>query len=306
MSATVTKPAAKRKTAPYKSRSYCSALEAIPSGTNVGLTSPRNRFMLELLGEPRKNMDYTQDDKGLDNARLSRLHASDQVGPFRVTGLTLAVQSLKIILLEIKRQYPEIYETLGTAGMSSVRLQRSKEPTKAISNHSWGTAIDLKVDGLLDPWRDDKTQQALAVVCPIFNKHCWYWGGSYKPKKDKSGTLHSREDAMHFEISKEMLLECAALGYLGSNSQRVANANETRKLMGRKNPAESTRKNRAQFTARVLVRPTKPSTPPLVSKPLPSSNMFRRPIPRRPTESFPHWLGRTATSWAKSPSSWFR
>jgi len=135
----------------YKSKSFYSQLEAIPFHCNNNLTSPSNEFMRKLMGEPRKNKDYGSEDSGLDNLELSRHHTTDDVGPFKVSGLRLAVESLKNIMMEIKNEYPNIYMVLGSAGMRSVRLQRGTNKNKAISNHAWGAAIDLKIDGLLDP-----------------------------------------------------------------------------------------------------------------------------------------------------------
>lgn len=193
----------------YKAKSKHSELEAIPSNINGHLTSPTNDFMRNLMGEPRRDKNYSKEDNGLDNKELERLHKTDSVGPFAVTGCSLAIESLKIVMADIKTNHPDIYSTLGTAGMRSVRLQRSKKPTKKISNHAWGTAIDLKIDGLLDPYRDGKTQHGLTLIAPIFNKHGWYWGGAFRA-----------EDAMHFEVSKERLLEWHNAGLLGPVSTR--------------------------------------------------------------------------------------
>ena len=65
------------------------------------------------------------------------------------------------------------------------------------------------IDGLLDVRGDRKSQYALNVIVPIFNKHKWYWGGSFPT-----------EDSMHFEVSKEKLLEWHNSGLLGPISTR--------------------------------------------------------------------------------------
>jgi len=274
------KKTVKAKPTGYKAKSKYSELESIPSGTNSNITSPSNDFMRNLMGEPRKNKDYAKEDNGLDNSELAKLHTIDDVGPFKVAGLNLAIESLKSILADINKTYPEIYTALGTAGMRSVRLQRGDNPKKKISNHSWGVAIDLKIDGLLDPYKDDKTQHGLALIAPIFNNHRWYWGGAYSPGKDRKGKLHSKEDAMHFEVSREMLLEWAQLGYLGSDAKKFATKNETRKLQGAVKPA----KRKEDLISRVL---------PLISQ-----------LNKRLNKSFPNWFG--ANSRSKKPLSWFR
>jgi hypothetical protein len=65
--------------------------------------------------------------------------------------------------------------------------------TTSISNHSWGTAIDLGFDGRVDPWRDNKVYFGLTLIAPIFNRHGWYWGAVFR-----------REDGMHFEASRSL------------------------------------------------------------------------------------------------------
>jgi len=205
----------------YKPKSKYSELEAIPSGINGKITSPTNKIMRDIFGEPRKNRDYTQKDRGLDNKYLEKLHKTDNVGPFKVTGLALALESLKEIMANVKKEQLELYTILGHDGMRSVRFMR--DSTTRVSNHAWGTAIDLMIDGLRDPYKDGKTQHGLALLVPIFNRYGWYWGGAYKPKLDKkSGKMMCREDAMHFEVSKEKLLEWARAGLLGPDAAKVA------------------------------------------------------------------------------------
>lgn len=290
-----------KKTEPAKTK--YSELVNIPSGTNSNLTSPTNDFMRELMGEPRTKKDYAKEDNGLDNKELEKLHKIDSVGPFRVTGLALAVDSLKCVMADIKKEYPEIYATLGTAGMRSVRLQRSKKATKKISNHAWGVAIDLKIDGILDPWRDDKTQRGLATITPLFNKHGWYWGGAYKPGRDDKGKIFSKEDAMHFEICVEVLLGWAKLGYLGSKAQDYALKHATNGVQKAKSPAKV-----AQIhTAEVLFKQTKPVNNPLAPEQLPQSNHFTSLLKQRPNETFPSWYGKNGwVTKVRSGFSWFR
>lgn len=125
-------------------------------------------------------------------------------------------------------------------------------------------------------------------------------GGAYRPGKDDKGKLHSKEDAMHFEVSREMLLEWAQLGYLGSDAQKFATKKETLKLQGAVIPAKS----KEDLTSRVIAgQAIKPVTNPLAPKPLPSNDFFKRPLPRGIDEPWPGWFGRTAKSRAKS---WFR
>lgn len=200
----------------YREKSKYSKFEAPLSNVNLNLNSARNGFLTNILGKPRIDGVYGEKDGALNNPQLEKLMAKDvDVGPFKVNGLRLAVESLKEIMTDICKQHKDIYDRLSHAGMLVVRYQRPTKkkpvgcPNRPISNHSWGTAIDLLIDGLLDCRGDNQSQHALNVIAPIFNKHKWYWGGAFPT-----------EDAMHFEVSKEKLLEWHNAGLFGPVSKR--------------------------------------------------------------------------------------
>ena len=71
----------------------------------------------------------------------------------------------------------------------------------SVSNHSWGTAIDLKLEGMLDSFGDGDTQFGLLLLAELFAKEGWFWGATY-----------SREDSMHFEVGEETLRRWADAG----------------------------------------------------------------------------------------------
>lgn len=93
---------------------------------------------------------------------------------------------------EIAAREPNIYNALGTVGMLCCRYQRGS--VTSISNHSWGSAVDLTLRGILDKRGNGLVQYGLAVIAPIFNRYGWYWGAGF-----------STEDAMHFEASRGLL-----------------------------------------------------------------------------------------------------
>ena len=166
-------------------------LIAIPKGINQGLRGTSNTLMLSLLGSPSDK--YTRSCTEPSNPKfLSQVAWGKDVGPFRVSGYKLAVNSLKKVMQDIKQEQPEIYNGLSTAGMLCSRYVRGSR--SSISNHSWGTAIDLKINGVLDRRGNDKVQVGLALIAPIFNRHGWFWGAGFPT-----------EDAMHFEVSREKL-----------------------------------------------------------------------------------------------------
>ena len=175
-------------------------LVGIPSNLNPGVSSAKQATMLALLGNPRSSFDTAC--REVTNPALKSLVDIDSVGPFRVQGLRPAVASLKAIVAEIKTTVPDVHAGLGTAGMLCARLVRGSD--HAISNHSWGTAIDLTLDGILDTRGDDRVQEGLTRIAPIFNAHGWFWGAGF-------GT----EDAMHFEAGDDLIRKWHAEGKLG-------------------------------------------------------------------------------------------
>jgi hypothetical protein len=274
-------------------RSEYTELVDIDQSANDGLQSASGTFVEAILGAPESKQ------------ALSLLRFKD-VGPFKVEGLELALDSLCEIMSHVNERHPDLYTKLSHNGMRVVKKIAGK---RSKSLHSWGIAIDIKIDGVDDVKWNEKSFLGLALIAPIFHDHGWYWGGAFRDQETEkgSGIYHTNEDAMHFEVSKNKLLGWAALGYLGPVAQQIVNSKETRKLMAAKRPAESKRRiNRGGLTVTVLAGHAKPSSNPLEPTPLPAGNMLRKPLPRRSGEAFQLWLGRTATSWAKSPSSWFR
>lgn len=160
---------------------------------NAGLNAVNSAYMIRALGRPRES--YSTDCQGVTNTRLRQhITPSTSVGPFSVRGLRPAVESLTAMMNEISTQQPDVYNALGTAGMLCCRYVRGS--TTSISNHSWGCAVDLKLNGVLDRRGDPgvTVQYGLSLIAPIFNNHGWYWGAAFRT-----------EDAMHFEVSRSLL-----------------------------------------------------------------------------------------------------
>jgi hypothetical protein len=165
---------------------------SIPMNINSGLTCPTPDFLTTLFGKPREKL--SQECQPVTHKALAALMQTANVGPFAVTGLRAAVESLRRVMDAIRVQQPDVYAKLGTAGMLCCRMQRGSA-TK-ISSHSWGTAIDLKLAGKLDVRGNQKVHHGLTLIAPIFNRHGWFWGAGFRT-----------EDAMHFEVSKNKLQE---------------------------------------------------------------------------------------------------
>ncbi|MFP3555672.1 peptidoglycan-binding protein [Paraburkholderia sp. SIMBA_049] len=175
-------------------------LMPIPSGINQNVKPARQQTMISLLGNPRAT--YSSDCQNPTLPVIASMIVRDQVGPLKVTGLRPAVESLKDIFTDIKSACPNIYPALGHAGMLCARFVRGS--TTAISNHSWGTAIDLTLDGQLDVRGDGRVQQGLIDMAPIFNSRGWFWGAGFRT-----------EDGMHFECGDDLIRKWAADGVFG-------------------------------------------------------------------------------------------
>ena len=181
-------------------------LEKIPvppkSTFNVGLTSATNAYMLELFGHPVKDAKYRPDGKctTVDNPDFSKLIAKQNVGPFSLRGIKPALNAIADIFVRVKAEQPDLYSILQTEGMLCARFTKIRQPDgtikigPGISNHSWGTAVDIKLNGSLDKQGDDLTQRGLLILSTYFNSAGWYWGAAFPT-----------EDAMHFEVSRSLL-----------------------------------------------------------------------------------------------------
>jgi hypothetical protein len=94
--------------------------------------------MLEVFGIPGQK---TQDCSPATGTFKKRVVARVDVGPFKVSGLDIAVQSLKAVFAEAEEQIPNVVAAVKSDGMLCVRHKRGNPDS--FSNHSWGTAIDL-------------------------------------------------------------------------------------------------------------------------------------------------------------------
>jgi hypothetical protein len=168
---------------------------------NKGVTQPRNKTMLALLGRPRE--DLGTDCRGITNPKLKSLVETRQIGPIKATMLKPALDSLERIVAKLQEDEPDIAAKLGTAGALCVRLIRGSN--SSVSNHSFGTAIDITLQGELDPFADGTMQIGLVILAEHFNEEGWYWGGGY-----------NREDGMHFEVGEETLRKWVEDGLIPS------------------------------------------------------------------------------------------
>jgi len=155
------------------------------------LTYPRASTMEQLLGQP---CPLTSDCTSVTSSSLKSKIRTASVGPFKVTGLGPAIDSLTRIFNRVRSEKPDVYNAVKTAGMLCCRAIRGS--SKSWSNHSWGAAIDVYFGTGVDERGDGNTQRGLLELYPYFNAEGWYWAAGY------SG---SGEDAMHFEVAEETI-----------------------------------------------------------------------------------------------------
>jgi hypothetical protein len=178
----------------------------VPADINPGFSLATQSTMLNILGAPGS---LTDDCSRVTSQRVANLLVhNEDVGPFRVSGLGPAVEALKRIFADVADQQPALFESLGTAGMLCCRRVRTTvpPPSRNFSNHSWGTAIDIKINGELDPRSDGKALVGLLMLHPFFNREGFFWGAGF------DGAF---EDSMHFEASDELVRDWNAQGLLG-------------------------------------------------------------------------------------------
>lgn len=166
---------------------------------NENVIRPTPAVLRQILGEPRST--YSTSCEPVTNPKL--LHALDtrDIGGIRLTMIRPALDSLEQIMARLKKEEPDIYAAIGTAGALCARYVRGS--AKSVSSHAWGAAVDLTLKKNLDNMGDNSTQFGLVVLAEFFNDAGWYWGAGY-----------SREDSMHFEVGEALLRKWAAEGKL--------------------------------------------------------------------------------------------
>lgn len=191
---------------------YLELIPVPPKNTfNLGLTSPGNSYMIDLFGHPVQGAAYRTDGKCTqpNSPTFTSLLVTKNVGPFKVTGLKPAVQSLQDVLSRVRQEIPDLYTILGSSGMLCSRFTKIRQPDgtmkigPGVSNHSWGAALDINLGKNLDAQGNNKTQRGLLVLSSYFNAAGWYWGAAFPV-----------EDAMHFEASKSLLARWKVSGEL--------------------------------------------------------------------------------------------
>ena len=147
-------------------------------------------YLESILGKPRGVL--TNKCQGMTNSRLTKLLVTKNVGPIRVRMLRPAIDSLDRIFQKIEAADPDLYARINSSGALCVRHIRGAP--NLTSTHAFGLSLDLNIDGRLDQLGDGKTQLGLTILADFFRTEGWYWGAGF-----------SREDSMHFEVSRSII-----------------------------------------------------------------------------------------------------
>lgn len=164
---------------------------------NKGLQIASPSYLESVFGKPRDVLTDTCEP--MTNERLASKLRTEQVGPVRVSMLEPALESLGNVFERIKATDPDLYARINTAGALCVRHIRGA-PGRT-STHAFGLSLDLNIDGRLDQLGDGKTQLGLTILADFFRNEGWYWGAGF-----------SREDSMHFEVSRDLVEKWIAEG----------------------------------------------------------------------------------------------
>jgi peptidoglycan hydrolase-like protein with peptidoglycan-binding domain len=176
-------------------------LVAVPTGINKGVTRVSESYMIKTLGHPRTDgklppPGYDDGTKLTNPVLIRNMTPANAIIKGSGSGLKPAVESLQEIMNQIQVEMPNVRAAMTSAGMKNCRRTKLKTGWgNSFSNHSWGTAIDIKFNGDLDNPSDNVVQVGLALIAPIFNAHGWFWGAGF------GGYV----DAMHFEAGRGLV-----------------------------------------------------------------------------------------------------
>jgi hypothetical protein len=156
---------------------------------NVGLSACTESTMLAIFGKPG---ELTSDCSDATGSFRQRIRHGFNVGPFKVSGLDYAVESLLQLFDEVQKKDVALFDQVKNEGMLCVRARRHNPAH--YSNHSWGAAIDIFFGTDVVPQGLPLAHRGNLLLAPYFNKYGWYWGAGF------SG---DSVDSMHFELAEE-------------------------------------------------------------------------------------------------------
>lgn len=157
---------------------------------NAGRRGARAVVNAALIGLPRGDMDHERREAS-DHAFIAQLASVTFAGR-----QTLALRPFARVLAAVDAAMPaDLALRLGHVGVMQCRLARGTE--HVVSNHAWGIAVDLKLDGETAPYVNDDVLR----LAQIMAGHGLVWGLDY-----------GAANALHFEASDAMVRDWADRG----------------------------------------------------------------------------------------------
>jgi hypothetical protein len=169
-------------------------ISSIPN-LNKNLSSAREGTMNDVLGAPRQPLTRECHNDHV-SPTVRRLIDTKPISPHMgATGVKPAVESLQAIMAKVAVEHADLIDVLRSSGTLCVRLRKptSGAASTHASNHSWGTAIDLHVEGHSPPAdTGHNVPRFIAILVPFFNEAGWFSGIGFR-------------DDMHFEVADETI-----------------------------------------------------------------------------------------------------
>jgi len=189
--------------------STLNTLVDIPTNINSDLTSAAISFQKSAMGDPGVRCS-TDACLGCceSESSITRNNLVDMdVGPFNLRVFRPFGEAVKQVFEDVLTARPELFWYVSTAGSFCCRpvKQDGHAIVGTFSNHAWGAAVDLFYGATNDRQGDNKAQQGLLDLVPFFNAKKLFWGGGFR-----------NEDSMHFEASKQAVIEWGCSGAYAS------------------------------------------------------------------------------------------
>ena len=157
---------------------------------NAGLSPAPHSLMMSAFGAPGALSDECSSPVKRLTAEMITVRATPN---FRMYGFKLFVNAVAGALEEIKVEHPALYDILGSAGVTCCRAVRGSH--SHFSNHSWGTAWDVTVGGILAPLNATRIPYGLFPLHAALHKRGIFWAAGYR----------GRTDPMHYEASAQLI-----------------------------------------------------------------------------------------------------
>ena len=170
---------------------------------NNGLAQANNSYMASKL----YNLALKPNDKcyngDLPAGLRSQMITRDVGGLRNTTMLGAVMNSLQTVWREIEVKEPVLAFVVQSSG--SLCYRSNRPAGTSVSNHSWGSAIDVNYGGGApeSSLSGGDASMYLYRLQAYFHNAGWYWGGGF-----------SNQDNMHFEASQNLLDYALFLGIL--------------------------------------------------------------------------------------------